>query len=111
MAQDFAAFDEIRDCGICLEQMLNPKILPCQHSFCESCIGKLGYLDSSYTLTVKCPVCSRVFSFDEIRTDFRLVKFMDRLEEMSLSVSGCLWIPIGCGEATWAFQKTDPPAG
>ena len=35
------AFDEEISCGVCLDQYINPKTLPCHHSFCLKCIEKL----------------------------------------------------------------------
>ena len=42
-------------CGICSERYKNAKILPCLHSFCEPCLGKLA--EKSGVIT--CPVCRR----------------------------------------------------
>ena len=46
-------------CGVCLEVYDNkthlPKILPCQHTFCLSCLESIG-TDTTYT---ECPVCRK----------------------------------------------------
>ncbi|XP_070571113.1 E3 ubiquitin-protein ligase TRIM56-like [Ptychodera flava] len=48
-------------CGICSERYINAKSLPCQHFFCELCLGKLvektGRLD--------CPICRRTCAVPE----------------------------------------------
>ncbi|XP_065061596.1 tripartite motif-containing protein 42-like isoform X2 [Rhopilema esculentum] len=36
-----ANIEEIITCGICLERMLNPRMLPCQHSFCLNCLASI----------------------------------------------------------------------
>ncbi|XP_070570561.1 tripartite motif-containing protein 2-like [Ptychodera flava] len=42
-------------CEICLERYKNAKILPCLHSFCEPCLGKLAVKTGAIT----CPTCRR----------------------------------------------------
>ncbi|XP_070570442.1 tripartite motif-containing protein 2-like [Ptychodera flava] len=45
-------------CGICTERYKNAKILPCLHSFCEPCLGKLA--EKRYGAKfVTCPICRR----------------------------------------------------
>lgn len=42
-------------CAICLDRFHQPKLLPCQHTFCESpCLE--GLIDH-YTRRVRCPEC------------------------------------------------------
>ncbi|XP_070560154.1 tripartite motif-containing protein 2-like [Ptychodera flava] len=60
-------------CGICSERYENAKILPCLHSFCEPCLGKLALAEKSTTLT--CPVCRRVHELaDNAHAKIRLTK-------------------------------------
>ena len=35
------AIEELLKCTICLEQFKNPKMLPCQHTFCGYCLQNL----------------------------------------------------------------------
>ena len=60
MAQKFTIDeeDEIFQCAICLENMLNgrPKALPCLHTFCADCIKNLI---SPLSNIVRCPICRK----------------------------------------------------
>ena len=48
-------FDQLLTCCICLDRYRNPKLLPCQHSYCmEPCMeGLVDYVKRQ----VKCPEC------------------------------------------------------
>ncbi|XP_015114051.1 uncharacterized protein LOC107039101 isoform X2 [Diachasma alloeum] len=48
-------FEQLLTCAICLDRYRNPKLLPCQHSFCmEPCMdGLIDYVRRQ----VKCPEC------------------------------------------------------
>ena len=35
------AIEKLLECAICLERLKNPKMLPCQHTFCENCLQNL----------------------------------------------------------------------
>ncbi|XP_019628651.1 PREDICTED: tripartite motif-containing protein 2-like [Branchiostoma belcheri] len=46
-------FREELSCGICLELFTTPKVLPCQHTFCQDCLeGHAGWEE-----TFQCPNC------------------------------------------------------
>lgn len=47
--------DELLRCSICLDRYNNPKLLPCQHTYCES--PCLEGLVRGLTRTLKCPEC------------------------------------------------------
>ncbi|XP_035699114.1 tripartite motif-containing protein 3-like [Branchiostoma floridae] len=42
-------------CSICLELFTRPKVLPCQHTFCQDCLQDI----TGRKLYVKCPNCRR----------------------------------------------------
>ena len=48
----FSTDDELK-CGICLELFLDPRSLPCLHTFCRECIQRT--MDDNRSL--KCPFC------------------------------------------------------
>ena len=50
--------EEIK-CPICLEQLKQPKILPCQHTYCLECLEEVAKLNNPNT--VHCPECRREF--------------------------------------------------
>ncbi|XP_060065756.1 uncharacterized protein LOC132546074 [Ylistrum balloti] len=54
------------ECSICLEQMRQPKSLPCLHSFCEDCLGAFIITDLSgdmaAAISFPCPVCRKITS-------------------------------------------------
>ena len=55
----YTSLDELITCVYCQIKYSNPKTLPCQHIFCETCLEKL--LPSSKTkkqLEIVCPQCS-----------------------------------------------------
>ena len=53
--------EKILECPICLEQIKNPKMLPCQHSFClKNCLENLAD-DFSTKNQVTCPICREVY--------------------------------------------------
>ena len=71
-------FDSLTDCAICFERMENPKILPCQHSFCGKCVDRL-----KNGRNIKCPMDNKVFRVCDIQKNSRFENFRERLEKGS----------------------------
>ena len=57
-------FEEHLACSVCLEQLKDPKVLPCLHSFCHDCIVKLARNGKSKSMA--CPECRKVV---QVRSD------------------------------------------
>ncbi|XP_052093231.1 E3 ubiquitin-protein ligase TRIM36-like [Mytilus californianus] len=60
-------------CPLCSENMRMPKILPCLHSFCESCLETYvkKLIDRSKTTTITCPLCHAVVLVSRNRINAR----------------------------------------
>ncbi|XP_060536983.1 RING finger protein nhl-1-like [Cylas formicarius] len=77
-SDSLGAIEELVQCGICLDRLSHPRMLPCQHTFCLSCLQthlaaknlklkKLPVNDNELSIkkhinvrNVKCPVCQQV---------------------------------------------------
>ena len=46
------------ECSVCLDTYTNPKLLPCFHTFCKKCLGRLVVQDCDRH-TLCCPNCRR----------------------------------------------------
>ena len=77
-------------CPICLEEVRNPKDLPCFHTFCKSCIQT--YISSTAACTgdqsvksIECPVCRK--SIPAPRNDVSSEDWASGLPQNKLIVS------------------------
>jgi len=55
MQQPAPTLEKISDliaCAVCLEVVKNPRLLPCQHSFCLACLSQISKNES-----ISCPLC------------------------------------------------------
>lgn len=50
---------KILECPICFETFKNPKVLPCQHSFCLECIYKTYKVKNQNGKLLTCPLCNQ----------------------------------------------------
>ena len=80
------AFDQLLTCCVCLDRYKNPKLLPCQHSYCmEPCMeGLVDYVKRQ----VKCPECraEHRIPYNGIQgfpTNYTLTKFLELHAEIT----------------------------
>ncbi|CCD65532.1 RING-type domain-containing protein [Caenorhabditis elegans] len=79
--------DSLITCEVCFEVFNHenrpPKLLPCGHNFCESCIFSLCLHQEYYLLdSIKCPTCRREFTTNTARqapTNYDLCKILENL--------------------------------
>ena len=83
------AFDQLLTCCVCLDRYKNPKLLPCQHSYCmEPCMeGLVDYVKRQ----VKCPECraEHRIPYNGIQgfpTNYTLTKFLELHAEITGTV-------------------------
>ena len=69
---------DLTECSVCLEDFRDPQKLPCDHTFCRSCVDRIE--DSG---NVKCPMCNQVCFLSDIKSDFRLAQFLDVLTKQT----------------------------
>ena len=55
-----AAISLMLECPICQDQFLDPRVLPCQHTFCIHCLKKIRDSQST-TESIPCPVCRATY--------------------------------------------------
>ena len=55
-----AAISMMLECPICQEQFSEPRVLPCQHTFCLHCLEKIREHQST-TESIPCPVCRATY--------------------------------------------------
>lgn len=80
-------FEDICKCAICLDRYVEPKTLPCRHSFCSECLeGLVQFTDDNRTI-IKCPICKKPNNFaqkvtiSKLKTELTLVQMLDVLNE------------------------------
>ncbi|XP_077596175.1 tripartite motif-containing protein 3-like isoform X2 [Stigmatopora nigra] len=91
-------------CSICLEHYCNPKVLPCLHTFCQSCLH--NYIPAQ-SLTLSCPVCRQTSILPEkgvaaLRDNFFITNLMEVLQrepESSPAAESHDGVPASVGAA------------
>jgi hypothetical protein len=68
-------FESLLTCAVCLEIYKEPKLLPCNHTFCSDCLHKI----INNANQIKCPCCNTQFSIPSngFPSDFRSNQLLD----------------------------------
>ena len=74
------AVDDVLTCGICLEIIELPKVLPCLHTFCRKCLETL--INTSGGENIRCPICNATHvvprrGVDGFRSNFTLQNLVE----------------------------------
>ena len=57
--------DEVTTCAVCFEPFNDPQMLPCQHTFCKSCVDRMKSGSK-----IKCPTCNAFSDFSLVKPSF-----------------------------------------
>ncbi|XP_071854609.1 uncharacterized protein [Apostichopus japonicus] len=80
-------------CSVCLDQLKEPKQLPCLHRYCRNCLKTV--IQASYGVTLNCPLCNQEYvipenGVDDFKTDFSIkgalefIQFQNSFESKDL---------------------------
>ena len=75
------SFGEMVQCSICLEALTDPRVLPCMHTFCLTCLKQCGQRRRAGEL-FPCPLCRKQFKIpegglDELTKNFLMQTLID----------------------------------
>jgi len=80
--------DDMTECPICIEVFTDPRVLPCQHTFCLNCLQNYGK-DSYPGDRTPCPVCRKEFTIpDDGISGMQKNFFMDKLLHVRKTSAG-----------------------
>ncbi len=73
-------------CSICLGTYTYPKLLHCNHAYCQQCLVMLVQQDQQGQLTLTCPTCRQVTPIPasgvaSLQSDFRTNQFLEIVGE------------------------------
>ena len=84
MANGLSSLGDLVECALCLEVYKTPRVLPCQHCFCEDCLKQHIIKNSKLRGTFECPSCRQEVDIPKEGVDgfpisFTLNKLQDAL--------------------------------
>ena len=79
-ARQLSVVRELTECSICTEEFTDPRVLPCQHTFCLKCLLNYGK-DRRPEYRMPCPLCRQEFTIpvdglSGIRKNFDMEKLV-----------------------------------
>ncbi|XP_071853939.1 uncharacterized protein [Apostichopus japonicus] len=93
-------------CSVCLDQLNEPKMLPCLHRYCSLCLKKV--IQASNDGTIECPMCTQVCQVpkggvDGFKTDFHMKSVIEFLNLQKSVNNGDLKECISCSKKNKVF--------
>ncbi|XP_032869025.1 E3 ubiquitin-protein ligase TRIM56-like [Amblyraja radiata] len=83
--------NDLLNCKICLSRFIQPKMLPCAHTYCQGCLEKMVRPDQK----VQCPECREEFDVgggvSKLKTNFHINSLMDIFKSKENEKVVCSW--------------------
>lgn len=88
--------EEDLTCSVCYSLFSDPRVLPCSHTFCKTCLDNLLQVSNNYSiwrplrLPIKCPVCRSVVELpptgvDALPTNVSLRAIIEKVGALTCS--------------------------
>lgn len=104
--------ESLINCLICTDEFKNPKILPCQHTFCLPCLEKFyeSYNQQRIirTSNFPCPQCRKTVympnnGLDGLPNDFKIGQIQDVFDKIHITIEGQ---GINCDVCRFDFKRS-----
>ena len=90
MAKRYTLLEDVNDiteCPVCAEMMVDPKMLPCIHTICLKCLNQ-HWKDKQQGARVQCPVCRKKLEIPKggignLQSNFSIQKRIDAQKKLS----------------------------
>ncbi|XP_078433932.1 zinc ion binding protein [Wolffia australiana] len=113
---------DMPECPVCLqiydEHEAIPRVLPCGHSACSSCLDRLSSssAQSAFADTIRCPACNQIVPYSRSKGPTALPKNIDLLRFCAPSPSSrrvlhdpepkqAEFLKFPCDDSAWGFWK------
>lgn len=108
--------EEDLTCSVCYSLFSDPRVLPCSHTFCKTCLDNLLQMSNNYSiwrplrLPLKCPNCRSVVELpptgvEALPSNVSLRAIIEKVGK-TLRIS-TLWLLSLCFHGCWFFYS--PP--
>ena len=82
--RELSVVKDLTECCICTEVMWDPRVLPCQHTFCLKCLLEWGK-DKQPGNRLPCPLCRKQFiipanGLSGTQKDYAIAKLLSAME-------------------------------
>lgn len=101
--------EEDLTCSVCYSLFSDPRVLPCSHTFCKSCLDNLLQVSTNYSVwrplrvPLKCPNCRGVVELppmgvEALPTNVSLRAIIEKVGE---NTTFTLWQPLRMKSSYW----------